>query len=199
MAHAQTPTPVITEDHFYWYDGLQQATQRQRGDLAGTPPNYTGINSPQQTETFGFDQTGNWSSFSTTSPSLSQTRTHNKANEITDLTNPGGVIDPVHSAVGNMTVMPKPGAWTTSCTLIWDAWNRLVSFSDGTATTTYRYDALARRIVKTTPTETRDYYFDNQWRSIEERVSTAVKAHFTWSPSGSMDPHPPQTFCQRDA
>src|SRR5690606_39219829 len=41
-------------------------------------------------------QTGNWLSDTTASPALSQTRTHDKANQITDLTGPSGVIDPVY-------------------------------------------------------------------------------------------------------
>src|SRR5690606_2816826 len=38
------------------------------------------------------------------------------------------------------------------------------------------------RIRKTTAAETRDCYFDLQWRSVEERVGGAVKAQHTWSP-----------------
>ena len=184
LAHAMSPITAenTRQDNFYWYDGLQQNYQHQRGDLAGTAPNYTGITNLQQTEVRSFDETGNWLSDYTSSPSLSQSRAHNKANEITDLTGPAGVVDPVHSAVGNMTTMPKPGAWTTGCALVWDAWNRLVSYNDGTATTTNKYDALMRRTAKTTATETRNFYYDRQWRSIEERVGGNVKAQYVWSP-----------------
>src|SRR5690606_27437169 len=105
------------------------------------------------------------------------------ANQITDLTGPSGVIDPVYDPVGNMTTMPKPGAWTTAFTCKWDAWNRLVEVKEGSIQIALnQYDALHRRIRKTAAAETRDCYFDLQWRSVEERVGSAVKAQHTWSP-----------------
>jgi RHS repeat-associated protein len=181
-AHAINPSTDenTRHDNFYWYDRLRQNYQHQRGNLAGTPPNYTGITNLQQTEVRSFDETGNWLSDYTTSPALSQTRTHNKANEIATIS---GLTAPVFDARGNMTTVPKPGSWTPNCTMAWDAWNRPVSFNDGSATS-YKYDALHRRIVKarTTPSETRDYYYDNEWRAIEERVSSTVKAHYAWHP-----------------
>ena len=81
----------------------------------------------------------------------------------------------------------KSGAWSTTCTLTWDAWNRLITCTDGTTTTTNRYDALARRIRKSiTGGEVRDYYYDKQWRSIEERLSGTFsgpdKTRHLWSP-----------------
>ena len=80
----------------------------------------------------------------------------------------------------------KSGAWSTTCTLTWDAWNRLITCTDGT-TTTNRYDVLARRIRKSiTGGEVRDYYYDKQWRSIEERLSGTFsgpdKTRHLWSP-----------------
>ena len=181
-AHAINPSTDenTRHDNFYWYDRLRQNYQHQRGNLAGTPPNYTGITNLQQTEVRSFDETGNWLSDYTTSPALSQTRTHNKANEIATIS---GLTAPAFDARGNMTTVPKPGSWTPNCTMAWDAWNRPVSFNDGSATS-YKYDALHRRIVKarTTPSETRDYYYDNEWRTIEERVSSTVKAHYAWHP-----------------
>src|SRR5690606_11182863 len=112
---------------------------------------YTGINpsTRQQLETRSFDETGNWLSDTTTSPALNQTRAHNKANELTNLTGPSGVIDPVYDPVGNMTTMPKPGAWTTAFTCKWDAWNRLVEVKQGSTQVSLNdYDALHRRTRK---------------------------------------------------
>jgi RHS repeat-associated protein len=48
---------------------------------------------------------------------------------------------------------------------------------------TYIYDALTRRIRKTAGGETRDFYFDRQWRCLEERVGGLVKADYTYNPS----------------
>jgi hypothetical protein len=188
LAHAMTGSPLpperLQQDNFYWYDGLQQNYQHQRGDLAGTAPNYTGITNIQQTEIRSFDETGNWLSNYTSSPALTQSRSHNKANEIATIS---GITAPTFDGVGNMKTMPKPGAWSTTCTLIWDAWNRLITCTDGTTTTTNRYDALTRRIRKSiTGGEVRDYYYDKQWRSIEERLSGTFsgpdKTRHVWSP-----------------
>jgi RHS repeat-associated protein len=52
---------------------------------------------------------------------------------------------------------------------------------------TYHYDALTRRIVTETAAETRHYYFNSQWRAIEERVSGAVKAQYVWNPADRWD------------
>ena len=67
----------------------------------------------QQMETFTFDQTGNWLANSVLSPALDQGRTHSPANEITSISGPSGAVQPVFDATGNMTTMPKPGAWDT--------------------------------------------------------------------------------------
>jgi RHS repeat-associated protein len=184
LAHA---LGVATEDHFYWYDGLQQNYRHERGNLTANsspPPPYIGIDSGtrQQQEIRSFDETGNWLSGFSASPSLNQTRTHNKANEIASLTGPSGVIAPAYDAVGNMTTMPQPGSWATSNTLTWDAWNRLVSINQGSTTITCKYDPLHRRVSKTNSSETRDYYYNRSWRCVEERVSGSVKAQYLWSP-----------------
>jgi RHS repeat-associated protein len=176
------------EDHYYWYDRLQQVRQHQRGTLTPSTPPYTGITTLQQTEVFTFDETGNWLSYSATSPSsVTQYRTHNKANWITALTGTPDGVDPVYANTGNMTTMPKVGAWTTAQTLIWDAWNRLIEVNEGASdVATNTYDAFNRRIRKVTTSETRDYFYDFNWRSVEERVGTpgsqTVKAQYTWSP-----------------
>ena len=177
------------QDHYYWYDRLQQVRQHQRGTLTPTTPPYTGISSLQQTEVLTFDETGNWLSYSATSPSsVTQYRTHNKANWITALTGSPDGVDPVYANTGTMTTMPKVGAWTTAQTLVWDAWNRLIEVNEGGSdVSTNTYDAFHRRIRKVGGGETRDYYYDFNWRSVEERVGTpgsqTVKAQYTWSPT----------------
>jgi RHS repeat-associated protein len=192
LAHAMTGSPLpperLQQDNFYWYDGLQQNYQHQRGDLAGTAPNYTGITNLQQTEVFSFDQTGNWLTDYSSSPALTQSRTHNKANEIATLSGPSGVVTPPsYDALGNMTLLPQPANWTAGYTAIWDAWNRLIELKAGsTQVAKNTYDALTRRITKTTPAETRDYYFDRQWRTLQENFngggSGTVRAQYVWSP-----------------
>jgi RHS repeat-associated protein len=51
----------------------------------------------------------------------------------------------------------------------------------------YQYDALTRRIVTDTAAETRHFYFNNQWRTVEERVSGAVMAQYVWNPADRWD------------
>ncbi len=46
----------------------------------------------------------------------------------------------------------------------------------------YQYDARTRRTRKSNGAETRDYYYDSQWRAIEERVAGSVAAQYVWSP-----------------
>jgi RHS repeat-associated protein len=86
-----------------------------------------------------------------------------------------------------MTLLPQPSIWTEGYTATWDAWNRLIELKAGsTQVAKNTYDALTRRITKTTPAETRDYYFDRQWRTLQENFngggSGTVRAQYVWSP-----------------
>jgi RHS repeat-associated protein len=86
-------------------------------------------------------------------------------------------VTPTYDAAGNTTTIPQPGAPTSSYTAVYDAWNRMVKISVGASTVaSYAYDGRNRRIVKVTisPSETRHFYFTNNWRDIEERVGTSV-------------------------
>src|SRR5690606_8825845 len=81
LAHAVS---VSTQDNYYGYDRPYQVTRHDRGDLlssGGIDPDTR-----QQRESFGFDETGNWNSYDNQLPpplpSIAQSRTHNKANEI---------------------------------------------------------------------------------------------------------------------
>lgn len=92
---------------------------------------------------------------------LSQDRTHNLVNETTGITEQSDPqqfqwADPVWSARGNMTSVPKPSDLTATYTATYDAWNRLAfvwvdSNSDGdhdageTVIARYEYDGLGRR------------------------------------------------------
>ena len=176
---------MITQDNYYWYDGLQQVTRHDRGNLTPSGGPYTGIDptTRQQQEDFTYDETGNWPGYQSSSPSLAQTRTHNMGNEITAITNPSSVVQPVYDPTGNMTTIPKPDAWTTAYTCKWDAWNRLVEVKQGsTVVATSAYDQLSRRTKKTAASVTTDVYYNKQWRAVEERVSSSVKAQYVWNP-----------------
>jgi RHS repeat-associated protein len=228
-AHASS---AATQDHYYWYDGLQQVTRHDRGTLVPSfGPPYTGIASAnrQQQERFTFDETGNWTSENTQNPALAQTRTHNPANQITSISGPSGAVQPAYDPAGNMTVMPSTQDWSVGDELTWDAWNRLtrvrpassssssssLSSSESSSSSsqsssssensssssseshsssgsssssapsgeiTYQYDARTRRTRKTNTAGSIDYYYDKQWRAIEERVGSSVSAEYVWSP-----------------
>ena len=173
-AHSLTNGEETKHDNFYWYDGLYQVGDWERGDLAGTRPDYTGITgTPQRSQGWCYDETGNWQTFDDSEGPLAQTRSHNVDNEITSITNPGGVVQPAYDDLGNMTTSPKPGAWGTSYTLKWDAWNRLVEVKEGsTVVQTNAYDGLHRRTTEDDGTDTRHFYYDRQWRPVEEFLNT---------------------------
>jgi RHS repeat-associated protein len=182
-AHAQG---VDTEDNYYSYDGLYQVKERQRGDLTGTAPDYTGIANLQQEEDWTYDATGNWAAYSDTSPANAQTRTHNAVNEITQIDASAGNVNPAYDPAGNMLTLPKnPGLSTEQYDLTWDAWNRLVFVKDGDLVLDGNsYDGLHRRLWTVKSGEgRRNFYYSDQWRAVEERVDEAVipvDCQYTW-------------------
>ncbi|MDO4574991.1 MAG: RHS repeat-associated core domain-containing protein [Planctomycetia bacterium] len=155
-------------------------------------------------EHFHYDSTGNWLAYSQND--TLQTRTHNAANEIVTLD--GSDISIRTDASGNMTRIPNPRLGETSASaasffyatrrfaaprknvstqpqnlnLTYDAWNRLVrvTSSDGTTIATYAYDGLNRRILKTTPTETRRFYYNRNWQCLLETAENQPSIHYTW-------------------
>ena len=161
---------------YYVYDGLNRLTDMKRGQLTGTP--YTGVaGTASRQETFGLSGIGNWNSYTVLlsgSATLNQTRTHNKANEITSIAQGNGQpawTSPTYDAAGNMTT----GVAGTNNTYKYDAWNRLVKV-DGVAV--YQYDGLHRRIAKLLPNgnnwDRTDYYYSDDWQVIEERKNTVA-------------------------
>ena len=139
-------------------------------------------------EDFTLDPTGNWSGYLqkiSGSTQLNQSRTHNKVNEVTDITETVGPAwaTLAHDGAGNMTTVPDPLGLTAGLTLKYDAWNRLVEVKEGAEVVAqYEYDGLNRRVLKRVPVtgessasgggpeyET-DYYFHNAgWQVLETR------------------------------
>jgi RHS repeat-associated protein len=112
---------------------------------------------------------------------LDQTRTHNKANELTAIDGSSSLV--AEDAAGNMTKVPKPGNWSAAYDLNYDAWNRVVEVKDsGSTVATYRYDGLNRRVTKTVGSDTRHFYYTDKWQIIEERLntSTSPERQFVW-------------------
>jgi RHS repeat-associated protein len=96
-----------------------------------------------------------------------QNRAHNVSNEVSSLPS---WMSPTYDDAGNMTRIPRPDAPSTlKWDLVWDAWNRLVTASDGATSHTYKYDGLNQRIQKSTGGVIYDYYHNTQWQVLEVR------------------------------
>ncbi len=175
-------------DELYAYDGLYRLNDQKRGTLNGT---QTAITSGTFEQQWGLDATGNWKTFKQDNDGngtweLNQTRTANKANEITGITNSVGAAwaTPTYDPAGNMIGIPNPQSLTAE----YDAWNRLVSIKNGTTKISeHVYDARGYRIRKDTYTsgtltEARHYYYTPGWQCVEERTGTLTTAErqFVW-------------------
>ncbi len=165
-------------DEVYTYDGLNRLLLSERGSGAA-----------KRTESWTLDQTGNWSAYETAvagTPDLSQTRTHNEVNEITDISSSPTWADPAYDAAGNMTGFVKPSAPSSNLTATYDAWNRLVKVADGANTVVeYFYDGTRRRVIRLgytggTLSETRHFYLSNRWQDLEERVGSSSSADYQY-------------------
>lgn len=184
-------------DQVYAYDGLQRLTSMDEGAVAGGS-----IAAPTAEQNWTLDALGNWSTFyddRVDSETLTYTRTHNAANELTSVDdNNENWFSPGHDAAGNLTAMPRPVSQDMT-TFRYDAWNRLVAVFNAFQSTTnpvakYEYDGLHRRIVKQldantdgTFNETRHYYYNEKWQVVEERVGATLSAatadvRYVWHP-----------------
>jgi hypothetical protein len=67
---------------------------------------------------------------------------------------------------------------------VWDGWNRLrkVSDEEDNVIAEYQYDGKTRRTLTETGGVTKHCYYDDQWRTVEERLdssTTPVMQHET--------------------
>jgi RHS repeat-associated protein len=179
-----TVAPSGGNDELYGYDNVQRLTQMQRGNLTD---GNTAISDQSLEQDWTLDATGNWSEFkdyANGSLDLDQTRTSNTVNEITEISQDSGQpawVTPAYDAAGNMTTIPSGLDPTVALSGTYDAWNRLVSVSNGSATiATYAYDGLNRRVTKTVGTNVRDCYFSTQWQALEEWLNGTLDRQFVW-------------------
>ncbi|MDD4890782.1 MAG: hypothetical protein PHU85_12735, partial [Phycisphaerae bacterium] len=188
-----------TLDEWYTYDGLGRLTHSSRGSLGGGAgfPDYAGIVAPAGgSQSWSLDQLGNWGSFGNDTSGNgaieageTQAREANAANEITSITGPGAAT-PQYDAAGNMT-------FDGTRHYEYDAWNHLVAaYADDTSggghhagglIARYAYDPrgyrtakiVARRDDAEAPEEITgydrtDYYYNDNWQVLEERLATNV-------------------------
>ena len=185
--------PASGKDEYYTYDRLNRLTSMDRGDLAGTYPNYTGISgTPTAERDYTLDALGNWTDYiekSSGSTTLDQDRTHNSVNETTGISEGGGEeawIDPAHDARGNMTTVPKPSDLDLAggFTCAYDSWNRLTEVKQGqTVVAIYEYDGLNRRVKKHIDTDSpadpdgvdvyQHFFYNVGWQALETREATS--------------------------
>ncbi len=172
-------------DELYTYDGINQLTDFDRGNLNANQDGLVAA-SMNFAQEWSLDPTGNWTAFKqdddgNTTWDLNQPRTHNKANEITQIGGSSAYI--AHDRTGNMTKIPQPDDWSDDYDLTYDAWNRLVKVMDDAATLAeYAYDGRNRRTDETISGTTRHFYYSAAWQCLEERLdaSTDPDRQFVW-------------------
>jgi RHS repeat-associated protein len=215
-------SPYDVHDETYAYDCLDRLTEVRRGTVEGETIEEAGyaqswiLDAVGNWDNFRTDPDGAGSKEEAT-----EVREHDAANQITSLS---GGITPAYDAAGNMVSGPKPGSargdGQAGQSYTYDAWNRLVKveewiwtdsnedgeFQTGERSTAvpvaeYQYDGLNRRIAKLVydaPSETwtrSDFYYNEDWQVLEERVAAAVlaadksvpatapKVQYLWDPS----------------
>jgi len=178
---------------------LYRLTDQKRGTLNGTQTAITAGTFEQQ---WGLDGTGNWKTFKQDDDGngtweLNQTRTANKGNEITNITNSVGTVwaTPAYDTAGNMTGMPNPPVTITGSTPAWvpmteAQWNTLTEaeWSAMTENTTSQpqrlsasYDAWNRLVLITNGTQKVSEH------GYDARV---IKSPPTYPPTNARNLHP---------
>jgi RHS repeat-associated protein len=174
-------------DELYAYDGLGQVTSLRRGELNAA---RTDLEPGTETfnETWTYDSIGNWAAYSQgdPAPALAQTRSHNSVNEITRFERTAGAnwIKPRHDEVGNTTRLPGVNDPAEPFRVDYDAWNRpsrVFTFNPDwkkQRVALYVYDARGWRVQSahysgTHLLTTEDFYYDENWRNLEEWTTAA--------------------------
>lgn len=185
---------VKIRDWAYDYDALQRLDDATQGTVDTGTLAITGKESQQQ---WSLDHLGNWLGFRddangdgvfTGASDLDQDRSHNAANEITDIDEVSGQVEwePVsYDAAGNMIHSPHPIDPMGDLGVEYDAWNRMVLSQGENVYVEYAYDGLHRRILKEPSNQGMipvHYYLNEQWQEIEERTTTSGPAtkQFIW-------------------
>ncbi len=175
-------------DELYGNDLINRLKDLERGTLNS---NKDAITNESFAECWSLDETGNWQKYLEDTDGdgtwdLNQSRTNNKVNEITNITESAGPswATPAYSKAGNMTTIPQSADPIKSYTATYDAWNRLVKLIDADSSDTvaeYEYDGAKRRTIQKsyasgTIDETRHLYYTepSKWQVIEERVGTST-------------------------
>jgi RHS repeat-associated protein len=149
-------------DETYDYDNLGRIIDHKRGVYTGS------MSSIRWHECWTLDRSGNSTQYGTSSGSTCSyiNSTFNASNEITSRIGDTGYA--VYNAAGDMTT--KGGG--TGKTMVYDAWNRLVSITGpGGTLSTYSYNGLGQLIKRTSSPSLLDvyYHYNDKWQMVEER------------------------------
>jgi len=164
LSQADVTTGFTVHGQAYQYDGLHQIDAFQRGVVSSNT-----VPSPVASQAWTLSKAGDWTSWATTvgMTTTTDTRTHNNIHALTARSAPASVQ--TYDANFNQT------GDGVNYTFVYDANNQLKQATNtGTATvTTYRYDALGRRVEKNLgsgATVTQYYYAGQQ--IVEEHDDT---------------------------
>ncbi|MEM6504398.1 MAG: LamG-like jellyroll fold domain-containing protein, partial [Planctomycetota bacterium] len=181
-------------DELYGRDGLRRLNDYQRGQLNGTNDAISG-GTLTFSQDWSLDQVANQTALNQDSSGggtddLVQTRSHNRVNEITAITNTSGGAwsTPTYDAAGNTTRTPYPNNPTSAAEdvlLTYDAWNRVVRLTDAASPAAtrnaYTYDARGFRIGNTLLSGGQlDHYYTAGWQCIEDRSNGALESQYVW-------------------
>ncbi len=125
-------------------------------------------------QTWNLTAVGDWNSVTTNG--TAQTRTHGPTHEL--LTGGGSNVDT--DVKGNITFIPASlRASAASLTSTWDFDNRMISATTGSTTVSHQYDALGRRVARTSGGTTTVYVQVGQ-QTIADYASGVTPASSTY-------------------
>ncbi len=159
-----------TFDETFTYDGLNRLSAVTRN---GTSNNY---------QSFGLDALGNVTGL-TNGTNSTLTQTYNSQNELVSFSTASGHSVTITFDNNGNTTTDDAGR-----TLVYDAWNRLVTAKSGTVTlNSYTYDGMGRRISEDPDAATyhTQVYYSTQGQDIQENVGSggaSEQAQYVWSP-----------------
>ncbi len=167
-------------------DGAFSYRYNARGEIAevkrGANPTYPSIGAVSHTWDYDYDAIGNRltadATGSGTSGSVSYTP--NALNQYTAIAS----LSPSYDLDGNATAYPVPASPASNANLAWDGENRLVSLTVAGTTTSYLYDAMSRRISKTTGSASTLTVYDG-WNPIADfqksgTASATLSRRYQW-------------------
>ena len=146
----------------YGYDTINRLTDYRVGALSGNT-----VASPLTQSAWNLDSVGNWNS--RVKDGATELRSHSAANAITMISGVGVTSDNNGNVTQDLQNQYQ-----------YDEGNRLVLVAQASVPVgNYAYDALGRRISKTTAAGTTVFYYDAA-RIIEERVGSATTASYVY-------------------